>query len=252
MSIQFSDTSTYRGLVQFFEKEVGYNRGDVSGNTDRLKDFAADVNVAWDDFLSIAFGPDGTWQFDDSNHTDYPFITTNLISGQRDYTFTVDGSSNIILDIYRVMCKTSATGDYQEIYPVDQSTPDYLNSESTSSFIDGRNQTGVPTRYDKIANGIQLDLIPNYDSPAGLKVFINREPSYVTYTDTTKKPGCSGNLHKWFYIKPAHDYARRHTLAQLPRLELEVAKFENVIKDSFRRRQRDVPKRLVAFNENNK
>lgn len=252
MSIQFNDTSTYKGLVQLYEKEVGFNRGDVSGNTDRLKEFTADVNVAWDDFLSIAFGPDGTWQLDDSNHTDYPFITTNLVSGQRDYTFTVDGSSNIILDIYRVMCKTSATGNYQEIYPVDQSTPDYLNSESTSTFIDGRSQTGSPTRYDKIANGIQLDLIPSYNATAGLKVFINREPSYFAYTDATKKPGVSGNLHKWFFIKPAYDYARRHTLAQLPRLELEVAKFENVIKDSFRRRQRDIPKRLIAFNENNK
>ena len=252
MSIPFSDTTNYKGLVQFYEKEVGFNRGDVSGNTDRLKEFTADVNVAWDDFLSIAFGPDGTWQLDDSNHTDYPFITTNLISGQRDYTFTVDESSNIILDIYRVMCKTSATGNYQEIYPVDQSTPDYLNSESTSTFIDGQSLTGAPSRYDKIANGVQLDLIPNYDATAGLKLFVNREPSYFVYTDPTKKAGVSGNLHKWFYIKPAYDYARRHSLAQLPRLELEVVKFENVIKDSFRRRQRDVPKRLIAFNENNK
>lgn len=252
MSIQFNDTTNYKGLVQLYEKEVGFNRGDVSGNTDRLKEFTADVNVAWDDFLSIAFGPDGTWQFDDSNHTDYPFITTNLVSGQRDYTFTTDSSSNIILDIYRVMVKTSSTGDYQEIYPVDQNTPDYLSNESTTSFIDGRNQTGVPTRYDKIANGIQLDLIPSFDATAGLKVFINREPSYFVYTNITKKPGVSGNLHKWFFIKPAHDYARRNSLPQLPRLELEVAKFENVIKSSFRRRQRDVPSRLIAFRENNK
>lgn len=150
------------------------------------------------------------------------------------------------------MVKTSSTGDYQEIYPVDQSTPDYLNSESTSTFIDGRNQTGIPTRYDKISNGIQLDLIPSYNATAGLKVFINREPSYFAYTDTTKKPGCSGNLHKWFYLKPAYEYARRHSIAQLPRLEVEIIKFENIIKDSFRRRQRDVAKRLIAFNENNK
>lgn len=252
MSIQFNDTTTYKGLVQLFEKEVGFNRGDVSGNTDRLKEFTADTNIAWDDFLSIAFGPDGTWQLDDSNHTDYPFITTNLVSGQRDYTFTVDSSSNIILDIFRVMVKTSSTGDYQEIDPVDQNTPNYLSNENTTSFIDGRNQTGVPTRYDKIANGIQLDLIPSYNATAGLKVFINREPSYFNYEDIIKKPGVSGNLHKWFYIKPAHDYARRHTLPQLPRLELEVAKLENIIKNSFRRRQRDVPSRLTAFRENNK
>ena len=46
MSIQFNDTTTYKGLVQFFEKEVGFNRGDVAGNTDRLKEFTADVYVS--------------------------------------------------------------------------------------------------------------------------------------------------------------------------------------------------------------
>lgn len=150
------------------------------------------------------------------------------------------------------MVKTSATGDYKEIYPVDQNTPNYLSNEDTTSFIDGRNQTGIPTRYDKIGNGIQLDLIPSFNAPAGLKLFINREPSYFVYTDTDKKPGVSGNLHKWFYIKPAYEYARRYSLPQLPRLELEVAKFENVIKNSFRRRQRDIPNRLIAFRESNK
>lgn len=252
MSIQFNDTTTYKGLVQFYEKEVGYKRGEVSGNTDLLKEFAAEYNLAFDDFLSIAFGPDGTWQLDDSNHTDYPFMTTNLVSGQRDYSFTTDGSSNIILDIYRVMVKTSATGNYQEIYPVDQNTPNYLSNEDTTSFIDGQNQTGIPTRYDKIANGIQLDLIPSYNATAGLKIFINREPSYAVYTDTTKKPGVPGNLHAWFYLKPAYNYAKRNNLAVLPRIERDVELMKENIKSSFRRRQRDTVKRLTPAYQNNK
>lgn len=253
MSIQFNDTTTYKGLVQFYEKEVGYNRGDVSGNTDLLKEFTASANVAFDDFLSIAFGPDGTWQLDDSNHTDYGIITTNLVSGQRDYTFTGDSGGNLILDVYRVLCKISSTGEYKEIYPVDVSTPDYLNSESTKSFIDGNNDTGIPSRYDKLANGILLDLIPSYDASAGLKIFINREPSYFVYTDTTKKPGVPGLLHKWFYIKPAFDYARINLPQNtITRLQLEVDKLEKQIEKEFRRRQRDVPRRLTVYKENNK
>lgn len=252
MSIQFNDSTNLKGLVQLFETEVGLNSGDISGDTTRLKQFTASVNVAWDDFLSIAFGPDGTWQLDDSNHTDLPFITTDLVSGQRDYSFTTDGNSNIVLDIFRVMVKTSSTGAYKEIYPVDQNTPSYLANEDTTSFIDGQNTSGIPTRYDKLANSIQLDFIPNYNSTSGLKLFINREPSYFVYTDTTKKPGVSGNLHKWFYLKPAYEYARRFSLPALPRLELEVAKFEENIKRSFKRRQRDVPSRLTALRESNK
>lgn len=252
MSIQFNDTTNYKGLVQFYEKEVGYNRGDVSGNTDLLKDFAAEYNVAYDDFLNIAFGPDGTWQLDDSNHTDYPFITTNIVSGQRDYSFTTDGSGNIILDIFRVMAKPSATGNYQELRPVDQNTPNSFNSEDTTSFIDGQNTTGIPTRYDKIGNGILLDSIPSFNATAGLKLFINREPSYAVYTDTTKKPGVPGNLHAWFYLKPAYNYAKRFDLKSLPRIERDVELMKEAIKQTFRRRQRDVSKRLVPAYQNNK
>jgi hypothetical protein len=250
MSISFNEA--YKGLVQFYEKEVGYNPGDVSGNTSLLQDFTAEANLAFDDFLSIAFGPDGTWQFDDSNHNDYPFITTNLVSGQRDYTFTTDGSSNIILDIFRVMAKPSSTGYYQDLTPVDQNTPNALNSDDTISFIDGQNTTGIPTRYDKIANGIMLDLIPNYNATAGLRLFINREPSYFVYTDTTKKPGVPGNLHAWFYLKPAYNYAKRHSLASLPRIERDVELMKRTIEWTFARRQRDVAKKLQPFYQNNK
>jgi hypothetical protein len=252
MSIQFNDTTNYKGLVQFYEKEVGYNRGDVSGNDDLKKEFAAEANLAFDDFLSVAFGPDGTWQFDDSNQTDYPFITTNIVSGQRDYTFTTDGSSNLILDIYRVMAKPSATGYYQEISPVDQNTPNNQNLDDTTAFIDGRNTAGIPTRYDKIANGIMLDPIPNYNASLGLKIFINREPSYFAYSDTTKKPGVPGTLHAWFYLKPAYNYAKRHSLASLPRIERDVELMKKTIESTFAGRERDKSKGFQPFYQNNK
>src|SRR3990167_11282297 len=103
MSIQFNQTaSPYRGLVQFYEKEIGANRADVSGTAEKLAQFTSDVNQALDDFWAIAIPASGTWQLDDSNQTDYPIITTNLVASQRDYSFTTDGSSNLILDIYRV------------------------------------------------------------------------------------------------------------------------------------------------------
>lgn len=35
----------------------------------------------------LATTADGTWAFDDSNHEDLPIITTDLKTGQRDYSF---------------------------------------------------------------------------------------------------------------------------------------------------------------------
>ncbi len=262
MSIQFNDTSTYKGLVQIYEKECGFNRGDISGDNDKLKDFAADVNLALDDFFLIGFRDSGTWQLDDSNYVagsgDFPFVRTSLVSGQRDYSFITDGYSNLILDIHRVMIADSS-GIYREIEPVDQQTRN-SNNVNTDSLIDGRNSTGTPTRYEKTGNGILLDPIPNYNYSSGLKIFINREPSYFSYDATTKKPGVPGLLHRYFAIKPALDYARRNTLKNYTALANEVLSYEGdkdrgligKIARAFGAREKDVRKRMQANVESTK
>mgnify|MGYP000945674510 CR=1 FL=1 len=247
MSIQFNDTSNRKGLVQFFEKEIGANYGDISGNTNKLKEFTADVNIAFDEYLNLAIRSSGTWQFDDSNHTDYPIITTNLVSGQRDYTFVSDEGGNLILDIYKVVAKDTG-GVFQDLKPVDQQSEEDMNS-----FYDGQNVSGIPTRYDKTANGIFLDAIPNYNSTNGLKVYINREPSYFAYTDTTKKPGVPGTHHRWFYLRPSLDYARRHlTNDAYTKIQNEVFKLQKEIETDFGERERDIIRRMTPRKENNK
>lgn len=239
MSLQFNDSTSYRGLVQIFEKEISANLGDISGNTTKLKQFTADVNLAYDDFLHLAFEAGGTWQFDDSNQTDYPILTTNIVSGQRDYAFTTDGSSNLILDIQKVLVLPSATATiYQEIKPIDE-----LNDPS--SILTADTNGGAPSSYGKLANAIFFNNLPNYNATNGLKVVINREPSYFVYTDTTKKPGVPGNLHRWFALKPAQEYARRFLgRDDYERLTLDVQLFEQRIREAFARRERDVRKRL--------
>lgn len=223
MSLPFNDTTNYKGLVQIFEKEAGFNRTDVSGSTDRLKEFAADANLAMDDFWTIALTASGKWQLDDTNQTDYPIITTNLVSGQRDYSFLTDGSSNLILDIYRVAILPSATSTiYQEIKPIDvQGDPSWTNN-----ILSNTATSGVPAQYDKTSNAIFLDPYPSYNATNGLKMWINREPSYFLYTDTTKKPGVAGIFHRYFAIKPAMEYARRKKLKSYVGLAQEILRYE--------------------------
>jgi hypothetical protein len=249
MSIQFSDTINYKGLVQIYEKEIGAERGFVSGHTNRLKEFTADVNLAWDDYLTIAIKSSGRYQFDDSNHSDYPIITTNLVAGQRDYPFTTDESGNLILDIHRVTVLPSATATlYQDIFPVDSQSDEYVGG-----LVENNTAQGVPYVYDKTANGIFLDPIPSYSVNAGLRIYISREASYFTSSDTTKKPGCPGVHHRYFALKPALDYARRNSLATYPIIREEVVSFEGdeekgvigSIERYFSRRSRDERPRIT-------
>lgn len=247
MSLAFNDTSTLKGLVQMYEREIGANLGDVSGSTSRLKTFTADANLTMDDYLAIAIQASGTWKIDDSNHTDYPEIYTNIVANQREYVFLTDENGNAILDIYRVYAKDSASGAYRLLESTDIDT-----EHEASSFTNGLNATGFPQSYDKLANAIRFDVLPSANVTDGLKVSINREGSYFTYTDTTKKPGYPGLHHKYFYLKPALDYARRNTLTSYPRIEGEVMKIEREIKEYFDRRAKDEPQRLTIYKQSNR
>src|SRR5205809_836405 len=148
MSLVFSDTTTKKGLVQEYERECGFEYGDVSGNATKLAEFTAAVNITLDDFIKLAITSDGRWQFDDSNQTDYPIVSTNLVSGQRDYSFTADGSGNLVLDVFRVLCANSA-GLFQDLVSVDVESKSeerltgtqsgVLSSYGTDSFVNGQN-----------------------------------------------------------------------------------------------------------------
>ena len=233
MSLQFSDTTNKSGILQKIERLCKLGDGYITGNAIRLKEWTADVNLALDKVLSIIFKIGGRLQFDDSNHVDYPFITTALTANQRDYTFTTDEQGNLILDIYRVMIKDE-NGVYFEIFPVDQQSDEYTNG-----FWSGQNATGIPSRYDKTANGIFLDCIPSYTQSEGVKIFINREGSYFISTDTTKKAGFAGLYHKFLALEPAYEYAYINDLKNKNDIKTELLEMERDIKKHYRDRSKD-------------
>jgi hypothetical protein len=218
----------------------------TNSTTYTLASKAIDVNLAIDDIYAIALKTNG-WNLDDFNHTHDPFITTDLVAGQRAYHFTTDEDSARILDIYRVFAKDSATGNYVLLTPVDQQS-----DEDMQSFYDGQNTTGTPTRYDKTGNGIFLDFIPSYSATAGLKVFIGREASYFTSSDTTKVSGIDGLCHDYLYLKPAYEYARDKGLNNKETLYRDLQDSIKKIQVRYGTREKDVLKRLVPAYENNR
>lgn len=213
------------------------------------EDIALYTNLGIDNLLLKVFGQGagGSWQLDDSNQTDYPIITTNLVSGQRDYSFTTDGSGNLVLDIYKVMAKNSASGVFKELTPIDQQGED-----ATTTINDGQNATGVPTAYDKTGNGIFLDLIPSYNSTGGLKVFINRESTYFTSSDTTKKWGYTGLWHQYLILYASYEYARNKNLSNREAIKRDLKEVEDDIIRQLAQRQRDVKGKLIPRVEDNK
>ena len=243
MSLQYNNTSSpYNGIIQQIEKEIGANRGDISGNTEQLALWTSEVNLVLDEFTAMAIQCSGRWQWDDSNQTGYPIIKGNIVSGQQDYPFTEDGSGNLILDVYKVAILPSSTATvYQEIFPTDP------QSEYETDLLREVGVTGTPRYYDKTANGLFLDPEPNYSVNNGIKIYINREPSYFTTSHTDRKAGIPGIFHEYLAIKPALKYAGRKSLSNYNDLLRRVTAYEGdetrgisgKIQDYFNRREKD-------------
>lgn len=217
---EFNNTTNLNGLVQLYEAEMGFDYGYVSGSTERLKEFAAQVNIALYRYNSIALSSGGLWEADDYNHSDYSIIYSPITSGRRSYPFTTDENNNLIMDIYKVLIYPSTTAtEYKEIYPVDE------NQSRNISIISEGLATGTPTSYGKRNNAIHFDVIPNYTRSLGIKMLVNRSPSYFVYNDTTKKVGYVYNP-EYFYLKPAYEKARQTSDSRFLRLESEILKLE--------------------------
>lgn len=246
MSLAFSNTTTKAGILQRLEKRLKLGDAYITGNATRLAQWTADVNLAADIVQAIILSVGGTWQYDDSNHTTtHPIITTDIVAGQRDYGFTTDGSSNIILEIFKVMV-ADEHGNFMELDPVDASQP----GGAPSNYDDGLNTRGLPNTYDKLGNSIFLDPIPNYSYTAGLKVYISRESSYFATSDTTKKPGFAGLFHEYLVLHPYYNYAVDNSLKNASTIKKDLLEMENNIREYYKRREKDARKVLTARTNN--
>jgi hypothetical protein len=226
----FSDTTTKLGLIQDCEQNIFNNYGDISGNSDRLYDFTARINRAYDKLATKLMAVDGRWQWDDTNYTDFPIGTTALVSGQQDYTMDVE-----YMDVVKVILVDQANNKIL-LAPIDINDPMgtvYLTSNASSS---------TPRFYDKTGNSIKLYPIPGYSKAAGLIVHYRRKPSYFAYTDTTKAVGVPAVFHRYLSLEASLDYAISKQLSLKNDLAQRVQQMEADMAEWYAARSKDEQK----------
>lgn len=240
MSLAYNDTTNQDGILQRIELKLGFPEDYITGNSTRLAQFTGMVNLVLDKAFHIIFKADGKWQFDDSGHSTYNILTGNLVAGQRDYSFIQDSDGNLILDIHRVFVRQSTTSPYYEIYPADSQSDD---ESKISNLVDGLNVEGQPYQYDKTATGLFLDPIPSASVTSGLKVYVSREGSYFTTSDTTKKPGFAGLYHDYLVLGVCYDYALATNLTSRDVFKRDMLEMEKQITEFYSKRDfHDRPK----------
>lgn len=244
--MQFKDTATKLGLIEYCETTLfgdsGY--GQISNNTNRLYQFTGRINRAQDRFVFLAMTADGRWNYDDNNYTDYGIATTNLVSGQRDYTFALEH-----LEIEKVLIKDSS-GTWTLLTKTIDVSDTFGNSNLAKTYLENNTgNTGMPVAYDKMANSIIFDKSPNYNSTSGLKIYFKRGPSYFAYTDTIKVPGFASIFHEYLALHASVNYAIDRTITIAKDKYTQLAQMEVSIGRFFSTRNKDEKPRLKPLRE---
>lgn len=260
--MDFSDTTTKQGLVQ---DALWWVNADLTSYA--YTDMIRSANMGLNEVVGLILGADGRWQFDDTNYTDLPIGTTNLVLNQQDY-----GIDTTMVDITRVECK-DANGNWQYLVPFDQKdltpplgTPNTIGMLTANATLGGisysltdfMNTAGTPVYYDKIANSIFLYPKPNYNSTGGLKVYFQRKANYFTttgYTNTTTwinttRPGFANHLHRYISYYMAKDYAIAKILTgpKIQSLMNELTTMKQAIVSFYSIRKKDEAVRMIARN----
>jgi hypothetical protein len=240
MLIPFNESTNKTGIIQECERKLfSSDYGRISGNATLLAEFTNRINQALDDIAIKMFQVDNTWSFDDSEHSDFPEATTDLVASQSDYALA---STHMIID--RVEVKDTA-GNWRKITPLAEQS---LNIP-VSDFMD---EPADPIYYTLKSNSIILYPAPNYAQDDSLKVFFQRPMEYFASSDTTKTAGFPSLFQKLIPLYASYYYATDNLLESSVLIENQIAKKEKDLKLFMRGRQKDMPKKVVPHYKSSK
>ena len=159
------------------------------------------VNYGYEQVIGWIINADGTWQWDDTNYTNFPIGTLTLTAGTGRYSF-----NDRFLQLEEVQVRNSA-GDYIILDPIDQK-----EYSSYSPLSEDFETAGFPQYYDKVADDtIQLFPPPSATAvtlASGLRIKFKRTADLYTsaqVTTGTKVPGFASPYHvilSWMAARP--------------------------------------------------
>lgn len=219
----YNDTTNLQGIMQAVESIVFNEYGKISTNPERKQTFTRHCNSAMDHISSIVLSNDNTWEFDDTNSTDFPIGYTDMADGLSDYSLP-----NAYLKMLGVSIKDK-TGLWVKLRQI---SPEDMNGQDRDEFMKIPSQ---PIYYDIIGSSIVLYPAPalqNVTLTQGLKVYSQRAMQYFTSTDTTKEPGFPSIYHRLVVLWTAYYYCQENSiqktkplLEEIQMMELDLKKY---------------------------
>lgn len=244
--MDFSNTTTKDGIIQQIEFWIGKGDASISGDSTLLKIITARVNEAFSRLMPLVLSYCDKPRWDDTNHTDHPIATFDLVSGQNDYSLTTDDNGLNVLNVTHVEILQSATAT--QYITLQRMTVDHENA--LAAMAPNSSDTGVPTHFLEKGKYIFLFPEPNYNATNGVRVFFERDPSYFASTNTTKEPGIPRPFHGLLPLYAAHDWLLVNEPSNqvlITRLEAQIARREKELKDLISTRAPAKPKMTMKI-----
>lgn len=219
------------------------NRISFLGQTDTNKFSNANrlisINAWYNKIHTMILSSQDEWDFDDSNKTDFPILTANVVASQQDYALPTNAIRIKRLEI------TYDNSTWYKAEPFDISERG-LATDTTS--ISGAFTTSEP-KYDLIGRSLLLYPIPTSAITNGLKIWIDRTVSEFSSSDLTTgtvSPGFDSQWHDILVLGCVYDYFMAiGKLSEADRFKREIQELELKLKSYYGSKQRD---RVYLFN----
>lgn len=193
--MQFNNTTTKDGVIQWCEYYTGLGSTIISGDTTKLSEFTAYANGASRDIWHIIHNASGNWKYDDGNETDLPQATASLVNAQAKYALPSDA-----LTVERLEYKDQ-NGNWFPLKPITQKEIGVAVDE----FLDA---DGNPIYYTLVDRTIELFPAPDYSQATSLKVYYARGSVAFTTSDTTATPGFDSEYHDYVPMEASLKWLR--------------------------------------------
>ena len=239
--MKFNDTADGLGLIQDCEDLTNLGAAGISGSTALMKTFTRWIN-AWNHKVStIILKSQDNWDFDDSNKSTYPVLTTNLVASQQDYILPTG-----TLKLKRVKLAADGTNWYWA-EPIDS---DEATGGTTATTFSTNEDASKP-KYDVVGNSIFIYPTPTANRTSCLKIWIAREMDEFTTASTTTEPGFDEPFHRMLSLGASYDYAVQHTLPNANLIRQTLNDYELKLESYFRLKLKDKVNRMVPAKQDN-
>jgi len=201
--------------------------GDATGidTTVQIKQITRAANEANKKIWSWIFESYGGWIYDDSNNTNLPIATTDLVADQAKYILPSEA-----LTVREVEYKNSG-GDWTKLLPVSTTEINQFYSEK-----EWHDTPAEPRYYALISDMVKTYPATDTSRSDALRVQFDRGSVSFVSTDIEKDPGFASEFHGAVATGASYFIGINKTLPNWDKIRSEWLNSEKSIKDYYTRR----------------